>query len=185
MLASDDPAGELILALKSESWNMRESAEDALNEIGDPLLLALIPVCNGETVLAAPYNPETPKHPLVYMTPNGEALRWTYEFLEEWGPASRQINEVQLVACAKERSRTIETCSYNFGSKRIRIQESISIVLQEAASGTVIESLVFNGPMPKKCPSALSSSSSGETRTISGGLPDENEIRDFLAGYYE
>lgn len=185
IIAQDNPAPQLIMALDSKNPHLRREAEEALAELGDPLLQALVPACNGEVVAAAAYNPSlTGEHPLVYMNVDGTPLYWTYKFLKDYGPTTRQASDVQLVVCASENSNKVETCSYHYGYERIRIQRIVKMDIWEAASGEFVISKIIKGPMPDKCPSSINSSNPTKSAIISGGLPDEDEVRAVLESLY-
>jgi len=182
ILEGENPTNDLILTLESKNPLMRENAEEALNEIGDPLLIALAPVCNGEAVNAKPYDPDSPgPHALVFSI-GKTSQNWTYEFLEDYGPLSRNPEDVELMVCVSEQTKTLETCSYESGSHRRRIQHSKTLNIYEAATGELIESIYLEGSEPRGCPPFLILSSDGY---IHGSRIKEKEVLEILEGYYQ
>lgn len=184
MVASDNPAERLILAVDSGNVLIRWEAEDALAEIGDPLLLALTPACMGEGVSSADYNSNAGNlHPFVFMGPNGDVLDWTYDFLKDWGPENRQNENVQIVVCATTTRKVVETCRYQYGYTRTRIQEKMKLDIREAATGNIINQIYVDGKTPKDCPGSLSSNTTVHEENITGFV-QESEVREILEGYY-
>jgi len=178
----DDPADSLILAL--DDWNpiLRDYAEDALNEVGDPLLVALAPVCQGEAVEAKAYDPSAAgPHTLVFAS-GSYTHDWTYEFLEDYGPASRDPADVELVVCVTREIKKYGTCDFESGATRSRTQQKLRIKIYEAATGTLLEEILLEGSEPRQCPpfQLLSNSS-----TIYGSKITEKEVREILEDYYQ
>lgn len=176
-----NPAETLILAL--DHWNplMRENAEDTLNEIGDPLLVALAPVCDGEAVEAKAYDPSIPgPHTLVFAS-GAITHDWTYEFLEDYGPASRDPADVELVACVYKGVRHFGSCDFESGAKRSRNQLLLSIDIYEAATRTLIQSITLEGSEPRDCPPFQLLSNSN---TIYGSRIKEKDVRAILEEYF-
>ena len=183
LLASDDPAANLILALDSDpSW---ASAGKALDEIGDPLLLTLAPACEGQAVGGTVYQDSQPgPHPLVILLPDGKSYRRTYYYLKQWGPDSRQAEDVQLVVCVYKGERRIEVCKYGQGQgSYTRIQNMIYFDIIEAATGRTYLHQVFEGSLPGKCPSSMSSS--GGHKEIRGDVVDTSKFFEFLPELFE
>ncbi len=182
MLEGENPSAELILALDSKNPIMRENVEEVLNEVGDPLLVALAPVCEGEAIIAKSYDPDSNgPHTLVFSI-GKFSQNWTYEFLEDYGPLSRNPEDVELMVCVSEQTKTLETCSYKSGSRRRRIQHSKTLNIYEAATGELIESIYLEGSEPRGCPPFLILSSDGY---IHGSRIKEKEVREILEGYYQ
>jgi len=179
---SDDPVGNLILALEEKpGWT---AARHELNKIGDPLLIALAPACEGEAVSSSLYDPIKPgPHPLVLLLPDGMGLYQTYIYLKEWGPTSRQPEEVQLVVCAYEFERKLSGCSYGNGVFISRIQKALTLNVIKAASGDELVKKVFYGSTPK-CPGTVSSSVA-DRKPIEGSSVDYSDVRDFLQDLYQ
>ena len=182
ILAEDpDPAATLILAL--DHWNplMRENAEDTLNEIGDPLLVTLAPVCDGVAVDAKAYDPSAPgPHTLVFAS-GSTTHDWTYKFLEDYGPVSRDPADVELVACVAKGVRHFGACDFESGAKRSRNQLLLSIDIYEAATGKLIQSITLEGSEPRDCPPFQLLSNSN---TIYGSRIKEKDVRAILEEYF-
>jgi hypothetical protein len=184
LLASDDPSGKLVAALESKNPLVTIYASKALDEIGDPLLLALAPVCKQKGIRSKAYEPNrTGPHPLVLQLVDGKSHKWTYEFLVEWCPKSRKAADVEMVVCAIEREHRLETCRYQFGSERVRIQHELELEIREASTGKLVAKQTLKGSEPDGCP--LSVKTDSGTKQISGGSVSEKTVRTWLAGFYE
>lgn len=187
ILGSDDPVGNLILALDSKSTN--NLARTSLDEIGDPLLLALAPVCDGLPMRrqrpAAAYDPDAPgPHPLVLLHPDGKSDPWTYRLLADWGPASREAPDVQLVVCVVRREHRLELCEYGIGNHSVkRIQHRIYLEVREARTGALIAKETLMGSEPSRCPGTVRSSHGHKTYT--GRAIELSRARKYLAAFYE
>jgi hypothetical protein len=182
ILASDDPAANLSIALdRRPTWTR---ARMALDEIGDPLLLTLAPACEGQAVGGTIYQDEQPgPHPLVFLLPGGKSHRLTYYYLKQWGPESRQAEDVQVVVCAVEIEDKIEVCEYGQygGASRTRIQHKINLNIVEAATGRTYAYQVFEGSVPGKCPGTVS----GEHKEIRGDEVETSKISEYLNELFE
>lgn len=181
ILEGENPSSELILALESKNPLMRENAEETLNEIGDPLLVTLSAICGGEAVDAKPYNPDSPgPHTLVFAS--GKLSHdWTYEFLEDYGPVSRNPEDVELMVCVSKGIERFGTCDYESGTNRARIQNLLSIDIYEASTGELIESIHLEGSEPRGCPPFMILSTSSPIR---GSSIKEKDVREILERYY-
>ena len=182
ILASDDPAANLTLALdRRPGWT---NARIALDKIGDPLLLTLAPACEGQAVGGTVYKADQPgPHPLVFLLPDGKSHKLTYLYLKQWGPDSRWAEDVQLVVCAVEIEDKIEVCEYGQygGASRTRIQHKITLSVMEAATGKTYAYQVFEGSVPRQCPGTVS----GEHKEIRGDEVDTSKISEFLKELFE
>ena len=178
--ASDDPVGNLILALKERpKWG---AAIDKLDEIGDPLLISLAPACTGTAVGGSVYDPGKPgPHPLVLLLPDGKSTTGTYTYLNLWGPITRQPEDVQLVICTDAYEAKLKGCSYD-GASRTRIQHVLTLTVIEAATGKELETKTFKGSEPAKCPSSVSQPGN---KTYEGDPVDYTEVREYLQGLYD
>ena len=176
-----DPAATLVLAL--DHWNplMRDNAEDTLNEIGDPLLVALAPVCDGVAVDAKAYDPTAPgPHALVFA--NGSITHdWTYAFLKDYGPVTRDPADVELVVCVYKGVQRFGTCQFESGATRTRKQYSLQMDIYEAATGELIRSITLEGSEPRDCPPFQILSSDAD---ISGSSVKKKDVRAILEGYF-
>jgi hypothetical protein len=185
MRKADNAVDNLIVALDSNQPFIKGFAGRELNKIGDPLLLDLIPACGGWAISTIGYQAsQMGPHSLVLVARDGKAYKsWTYKFLAEWGPSSREAADVQLVACVKEGETNIETCRYQYGSSRKRIQKKLEIEIRETATGKLVAKQTFVGSMPKNCPSSVSPGSG--SKNITGGNVLEVNVKRWLADFYE
>lgn len=185
LLLTDDPVSNLILALSDKKSSIRDAAANALDEIGDPLLVTLAPVCWGNPVPASSYEPDSPgPHPLVLLDTAGKRYDWTYEFLNEWGPSSREAGDVQLVACISEIEKKLETCYYP-GQKIIRIQHGLTIYVREASTGNEVAKKTFMASKPGGCPMSLSGANNDDIIYKSGGWVSSKTVKNWLAEFYQ
>jgi hypothetical protein len=178
--ASDDPVGNLILALKERpKWG---AAIDKLDEIGDPLLISLAPACTGVAVGGSAYEPDkSGPHPLVLLLPDGKSTTGTYTYLDLWGPITRQPEDVQLVVCADAYEAKLQGCSYGVAN-RTRIQHRLTLNVIEASTGKILETKTFIGSEPAKCPSSVSQPGN---KTYEGDPVDYTEVREYLQDLYD
>ena len=178
--ASDDPVGNLILAIKERpQWG---AAIDKLDEIGDPLLISLAPACTGAAVGGSVYDPDKPgPHPLVLLHPDGKSASRTYYYLNLWGPITREPEDVQLVVCAYAVEAELQGCSYGVAN-RTRIQHVLTLTVIEAVTGKKLETKIFKGSEPAKCPSSVSQPGN---KTYEGDPVDYSEVREYLQGLYD
>ena len=183
MLASSDPMGQLLAAVDANRLFVTDEAIEALDEIGDPLLLAIAPACKGEIVSTSPYDPDAAgPYPYVLLSPDGKSYTWTYDLLRDRGPEAREAQDVQLVICAHETKRKLETCQY-VGLDIVRKQRVLTLDVIEAANGRRVESITFEGSKPGGCP--LNPSGTG-TKTKVGGRPARlSEVKERLDAFYE
>jgi hypothetical protein len=177
---SEDPVGNLIIALEEEpDW---AAARRQLDKIGDPLLVALAPACANEAVGGSHFDPATPgPHPFVVLNADGTSYEKTYTFLNQWGPVSRQPDEVQLVICIYDGDIVIQSCNYNGGAPIKRVQSRVFLYIVDAATGKTYEQKTFTGSTPGKCPNATSSGG----KTIKGGPVDYSEVNAYLQNLYD
>lgn len=177
---SDDPVGNLILALEEDpGWN---AARRQLDKIGDPLLVALAPACENKPVDGSHYDPDTfGPHPFVVLQADGTSYERTYTFLDQWGPESRQPDEVQLVICISDDDVVIQSCNYSGGAPITRVQSRVFLNIVEAATGKRFELKTFTGSIPAKCPKATSSTG----RTLKGGPVNYSEVIAYLQSLYD
>lgn len=182
ILASADPATNLILALDEDPY--WDDARMALDEIGDPFLIALAPACEGQAVGGTVYqDDQSGPHPLVFLLPNGKSHHLTYYYLKQWGPESRQVEDVQLVVCVAEIEDELEVCEYAYGgASRTRIQHKITISVVEAATGRTYANHVFEGSVPKNCPSSVPNLDHKEIR---GDEVETSKISEYLNELFE
>jgi hypothetical protein len=182
MLASNDPAGQLIAAIEADKALIGDAAIEALDEIGDPLLVALAPACSHEVVSTSQFdNTLSGPHPLVLLYPDGRSHNLTYDFLKTWGPTSRQTEDVELVVCMEESQKKLETCQY-VDLDIIRVQQVLKIEVIEAASGKLVDQITYEGTKPGGCP--MNPTSSG-TEYKKGGYPAKrSEIESWLERFF-
>lgn len=193
---SDDPVGNLILALKEDpEWH---TAREKLDELGDPLLVSLAPMCGGwieyEDIYAYDLCEVIPEddrsevckgrffesgpHPLVFLLYDGKSHKYTYTYLNQWGPASRQPEDVEVVVCAYEYERT-HYCSYSLGSEIKRIRYGVHLYVYEADTGRLLAIEEFWGSLPN-CPDGTSTS-----YTKRGSGVPWSEVVEYLQNIYE
>ncbi len=190
ILQSDDPVGNLVKALIERPDIKYARAE--LDQLGDPLLISLAPLCAFGTtgqINGIPgtsnYNLAAPgPHPMVLLRPDGTSHDLTYAILSQWGMESRELGTIELVACVqKQAQQGLETCKYASGGVSIkRLQHYVEIEIFEAATGRYIAKTTITGSEPAKCPT---STSKAGHRTYEGGEVPLSEIQDWLAAFYE
>ena len=182
ILSTADPVENLIAALDSKNPQLRDNAADALDNLGDPLLLALAPACEGQPVSTSAYMPTPPgPHPIVILQGN-KSFEWTYDFLKSWGPPSRQADLVELVACVTTGTRRFQTCEYESGSSRARFQLLMTLDIVEASTGKLVDSINLDGSEPRKCPPFLILSTDN---TIYGSQVTKKDLSKILLSFYE
>lgn len=190
ILQSDDPTGNLAQALIDNPELMYARSE--LDQLGDPLLLSLAPLCALGTVNqingipgTANYLPDAAgPHQLVLLRPDGTSHDLTYTILSQWGMGSRDLENIDLVACVqKQAQQGLETCRYaNGGASIKRLQNYVEIMVVEAATGRFVARTTITGSEPANCPSSVSKA---EHQTYEGGEVSLSEIQEWLATFYE
>lgn len=189
ILNSDDPTGNLIQLL-AERPDL-DYARAKLDELGDPLLISLSPVCDLGRTGKYQSIPGTKvydstqfgSHRMIILRPDGESHPLTYEIMALWGLDARDLGQIELIACVqKDAMKGLEKCNYEWGSSITRLQNYVEIEIFEAATGKFVAKKEFLGSLPANCPT--SRSKTGNT-TYEGGSVYLSEIDDWLATFYQ
>jgi len=143
------------------------------------------PVCEGEAILANPYNSERKGiHPIVIIFDQEKSNEMDIEnFVPEQWIVSGDPKSFELVLCVnKTASNHLETCKYTDGSSIDRIKKNYYFSIRVASSGVEIGSIEIEGNNPPPCPQSKKLSQSNY-KIYAGGWDSVDILLEWLGAF--
>jgi hypothetical protein len=139
--------GEMVQ--KTGSWAISEK------NWGDDMENIYTPVCHNQPAQWAPNFDGAEKHSAVAIVLGEDAPdSWTYFY--ELPIESLDVRFIDTVACVEVINKSVGNCNYSGGKARVRLQNTVEVLLRAVTTGKTISHNTFSGSMPDVCPATAS-----------------------------
>jgi uncharacterized protein YjbI with pentapeptide repeats len=123
------------------------------------------------------YSPSDEFHPIIILKTDGSEHEWADKSpFTLYEPMALRFTE--LVACIKQEDVLIQSCSYTAGHMNT-YQNKVEVKLRDSRSANIVETKVFLGSLPGKCPSAKEPGESSK----SGSQVSSSEVATWLQSF--